>query len=448
MGLLRLIGNRDIEITVGKGSPGQKTLGLRNDKKNIQAAGFRYPINAALTPKFLQRRLLDANVKPTDDRTTVRQKLKGTPFNRTELDEVKDALAEFPAEARRRLIIRSDESAEGNGLLVSRKICFPSGFDTLDAIVTGIETAVTDIMVSEYTDQVRLYKKITETDTNTGVLIMPIYGEEFVDLESTSRSSRVEPVYGLNYLGPYNRRSLLAPFSEVIELDHLGIVHSDGTIVKIENNSLMELLHAITGLPPPRFRRSLVERIMRLVQRVGPRYLELVKDEWGSHDFVVVQSAPFSCPSIERPDSAKWKTDVRTKLAFGTARADISECRHMSFEISERGLDLDGLKAYDAAHKGYLLLAEKMTAGVILSMLYERLNIVNAGAIVIYQEETRRLTAFSHLGGFFRTLGIPILIIDNPPSFLEKARREHEIKVECAIYANQFERNGILSVSK
>jgi hypothetical protein len=451
MGLLKSIGKLDLELTVGAGQPGPKTRGLRNDKKDIQESGFHYPINIALTPAFLQRRLMDANVQPSDNREGALKKLDSVPFTDSERAEIARALQEFPPGARSRLIVRSDESAEGNGLMASVKL-FPK--DTIDALVTVIESVVARIMAGEYGNhQLDLYKKIAGIEGNTGILIMPIYGEAFQAFNFGKWKQVTSPAFGLNYLGPFNKKSLLSVFSEgdVLLSDQLAIENPDGTRRELENATLRDTLFAVGGLPPhPRYKRTLIDRISRFTRRAGPRYVEVVKDSWDKPEFVIVQSAPFSCPQIKKPSKKEWKTDIRANLAFGIATANTHECRHVNatFMIEGSKEEFEALKDYDTSHKGYLLAAEGMGAGMFLNMLYGNLNVSNAGAIVLVFDGQNKLMAFSHLGGFFRALGIPIIITAKEPSFMNELREKKEMNLECAVYSNQFDREGILALKR
>lgn len=453
MGLLKSIGKLDLEITVGAGQPGLKTLGLRRDKKDIRESGFHYPINAALTPAFLQRRLMDANIQPSDDYNSASEKLKRVPFTGSEKAEIMHALHELPPKARTRLIIRSDESAEGTGLMASRHI-FQEESAGMDALVTAVETAVAEVMASECgNNKLNLYKRIMGIEGNAGILIMPVYGESFVVSNSGQERKMIYPVFGLNYLGPYNRKSLLHIFANeyILGSEQLAIENPDGARREVGPSVLVNKLRPINGLPPyPRYRRSLIERVARLIRKVGSRYLEVVKDSWDKPEFVVVQSAPFSCPQIEKPGKKEWKTDVKTSLAFGISHANIHECRHVDLTFRMKGWkeEVEAFNEYDAMHKGYLLIEEGDTAGMLVDRLYGKLNLVNAGAILVYDTKLNTRMAFSHLGGFARALGIPILITDKPPSFMAALREKKEMNLECAVYSNQFDGEGILALRK
>ncbi|MFA6531039.1 MAG: hypothetical protein WCT31_04870 [Candidatus Micrarchaeia archaeon] len=448
MGLIRLIGNRDIEITVGQGKPGPKTLGLQRDKDNIHNAGFGYPINIALTPKFLQRRLLESDITSRDDSGVAQKKLEATPFTESERREIARALVEFPKEARTRLIVRSDESEDGTGIMRSNTIFFDEGASNMEKLVLQIEKEIAYLLAAESTNKARLYRALAGLTENMGVSIMPVYGEQFFDHDITRRSI-LSPVYGLEYLGPYNGRSLLSIFSSIFVAEDISMIFPDGTEQHLNHRSLRRRVCKINGNPPyPRVRRTEIEKINRLTRLTGPRYLELVKDEWGSPNFVVVQSAIFSPPNIEKPNKAHWKTDLQSPFAFGIASAFTHEVAYQNFTITKYGQSFSRLRNYDSNHRGYLLIVEGNTAGVLLDMLYNQFSIVNAGAVIVIDSRASRAGRFSHLGGFFRALGIPIIITDQPPSFMKELRKHREMELDCALYANQFEKCGIVATPR
>ncbi len=455
MGLVREIGKCQIEITVGKGLPGPKTLGLRNDRTDIQASGFHYPINVALTPQFLQRRLLEAGITVTDDRDNAFEKLKKVPFTEPERTELKRALLELPTEVRSRLIVRSDESAEGTGLLTSRRT---SETADVDSLILEIEKIAGEILSGEYGTLPKLYRKIVGMETNTGVSLMPFYGERFVDLETGRR--QISPVFGMNFLGLCTRRNLLSVSTTLSTIEQLALETPNGTRRPLESGQLLETLGTINRAPPyPRYRRSLRDRIMNLIERTGARYLEIVRDGWDTHDYVVVQSAPYSCPATKKPDRREYERVVKTKLAFGIASARIRECKYVHLELFGESMEaeLQALKEYDSthsdpAHKGYLLVINGLSVGMVPDLIYRKLMLANPGALLICAFGLgNKNMAFSHLGGFFRALGIPILIADEsdePSSFLRVLREKREMELDCLVYANQFERSGIVGIKR
>lgn len=419
---------------MGQGLPGPKTRRLREDMDKIWAAGFHRPMHIALTPQFLQRRLMDAGVRPEDDAEEVTVKLMKTSFSREDRKSIQDALMEFPEEARERLIVRSDESADGNGTMDSPR-SFRKGAK-ISEIIDGVEFSVAHVLATGHLDTAKAYKRRTGA-METGILMMPTYGEE---LHVVGWSNEIAPILELNYLGPHEGGFLLTAATSIIQ----------GSIVNAHENDIEAAARLIEGLedidsPRSELRKLLIERINRLTTLAGPRYLEIVADGVGQEELVVVQSAPFSCPHIEKPDLVGYKEDVRTNFVLSIASANTRGCRYLGVKPGEE-LDIRSLEEYDAAHTNYLLVAEGMRTPGLLKEIYVSV-VRNVGAIVIYREEPENPRGvLSHLGGHIRKLGIPVLIVSKPPSFIEELRKKGSTEHECAVYANQFEKEGMVAI--
>lgn len=175
------------------------------------------------------------------------------------------------------------------------------------------------------------------------------------------------------------------------------------------------------------------------MEKIGPHYLEIVRDGLEQPYYVVVQAAPFEPKKVEKPATPKKaEFSAETKHAFGT-KALVTDKIWFAEHRSPR---LDYLE-YAKQNKDYVLVINIREAGNFREF-WEPSDYANATAIVLMVEEDLVTPFGTHLGGGLRALDIPVIMINGePPAILNE-----RVNVRCTFYADEFKGKGAFALER
>ena len=446
-----------IQLTIGDGKPGGKTLALRNDADVIGRVGFNFPDNIAFTPQFYHRFLADSGALGARTYREVQQRVYEHNFSSSERSLIREAVQSLPGRTNG-IYVRSDDWPVGTGLWQSYLASAPPGND--GELVLRVEKALKFVLSSDFLPDVLAFKQKKGLTETVGVLLMPFFGYNIEIKGQTYRS----PGVVITYIGKVNGRQfsfrseglsglqiIETPFDTVLSKPFLDLSSGRKTNLDIP----AELAHRGTlDSEVPETGKSVQQMLNELLNQTGPRYLEIIKDD-SSPEWSIVQSAPFNIPAIERPEVPEDAKVASVKRLFGTGIVRGETIKYNALHIpnsypGEFGKPIPAIQEIDAfnkQHKDYLLIIQTSTIPDFSGHI-ELGNFSNASAVLLVVDEMLR-GAQGHLGGRFREFGIPILLaLDDKVNgnWLRSLRRNTQQNQKFVVYANEFNSDGFIAL--
>lgn len=383
-----------VELTIGDGKPAQKTLQYRAIKDKAIQSDFVYLDNVAFTPKFFRRFLERSGAFEGGSPNEISGMIAYERFTKSEknfLLEGWNSLQQSNAKVK----VRSDEpwAGPGTGLGLS-----------WNATENSLEQSVKSVLSSQFSSDVRAFKRLKGIDEDFGIMLMPL----------------VNAYASLNYLGKFNNRAI--------------VQYASGYSTKFIDTKTFE--GAVESAHFSGFDR----RISRLLELDGNCYLEAIQNEGSRQSsWTVVQHSPYALPMIQKPKFEPGSVLCATQKVIGTGLVETKGIRHVCHKTEYEDQE------FNAANKNYLLFIEHGCLEDFRQIPLDHYS--NAGAILVSVHMTEN-HPFSHVGGFLRELSIPFLIVDR--SFnndYDKMKKEllANPNAHLLIYANEFKREGIIS---
>ena len=391
-----------VELTIGDGKPAQKTLQYRAIKDKAIQSDFVYLDNVAFTPKFF-RKFLERSGAFEDERSNAAiYRIACEKFNQSEKAYIRAAWNSLQngKTAMAKVKVRSDEPWAGAGTGLGQ---------SCEATQESLETMIKDVLASQFSSDVRAFKKLKGITEDFGVMLMPLV-------------CATPSVNYLNYLGKFNGRAI--------------VQYTWGTGTKVSVTATFT--GSINAIQFPDFDR----RISKLLELGGNCYLEAIQNEASaSHGWTIVQYSPYSLPQVQKPVIEPGKLLLKTHTVIGAGLAETNGIMHLRHKAKYE------VQKFNATNKGHLFFAELSHLGDFKAIPLDHYS--NAGAILVSVHETEN-HPFSHVGGFMRELNIPLLVTER--SFNNSY---HEIEKKlCAnadarllVYANEFANEGSISAN-
>ncbi|MFA6530187.1 MAG: hypothetical protein WCT31_00515 [Candidatus Micrarchaeia archaeon] len=448
--------------TVGPGEVGPKSRSLRADMSAIQDvgknSGLFFPSHISVTPKLLQRFFMDSGALSAKSAKEAQKRLIKGKFTPAEIDEIKTALLgiyapyKFTDFGTNAFMVRSDDYPAGVGLWHSGAASVMDR--NIDHLVEQVLHQIRLILASDFRDDVAVFKAMKGITENPGAMIMPAFGARM----RLPYQDYVLPLYSMNYLViqgvgstvslghgigganaeyAYGGASAGEAFSSFIDLvkmfDGTLIRKRDGVLVKMNIRSIMDSCsNFLSGEDALVQELSPDRSIGALVHRLGSRYVELVNDdEDGIRNlWVVVQSAPVSYGPVTRP--AADKSSIVTN-AFGAVGTKVVSSGKLRYSPNHKPTAED--IAFNEGNEGYVLVIDASYANVFREWSLKYLS--NASAVILNVGDLSSSLA-SHLNGYLRALGIPVLTLELPGDLHKSLIREPIQNRNCLVYANEF----------
>ena len=463
--LARSSGHDTVEKTIGPGEVGRKTASLRRDRQAIEGSQLFYPPNVAITPGFFGRFLLASGALEAKDEAEAKARLMATDFTDEERQSIESAIVAFPEILRTTLMVRSDDYSRGVGLWHSGAVStdLENERRVVRDLVGKVEIQAKLVLASDLGDNVRTFKRIKSLNSNPGVLLMPAFGEVVYD-----SGLHLTPPLSMNYLGGPGVWSSLAgvgvgiggsndrfapktigtgiPFG-VMEV---GWPKSRWNAIKLDTGKieeinvegmLMQMGMAFQMFPDTFF--DLNKKLIELVGKIGPRYLEIVKDDLQRPIYVVVQSSPVEIRTVETPElSPTQEKQMETDKVMGSkvVRSDLVRYGELEPDLDQR--------EFNARNRGYILVVKIGNEHCDAFMERWQLDqFSNAGAIIMQVDEIFHPMG-SHVGGVIRELDIPVLAGRVFGPFMATLQQKRVAQVESIVYANEFEEQGFLATDQ
>ena len=326
------------EKTIGEGKPGLKTLALRADRAAIERSGLYFPSHASFTPKFFQRFLWESGALKANDHYEAQNKVGEGEFSPKEKQEIKEAILSLHPLLRSRLIVRSDDYAAGIGLGHTGPAVINTRYDVepdeLEKLVLLVEEQMKHVLIYDFEPGMCAFKEKKNIHENAGIILMPIFGV-------VSEEGIVPPI-SINFLGKVDGEALVSigagigganekldtlhglydeiPINRILRNRHL----THGKIAKpnstwFELGDISDIIRTCMDMNEwvPDLFSTINNMVDELIDEVGPRYLEIVRDDIQSPHWVVVQSAPFEPKIIEKPELGEGYSITETDQVVG-----------------------------------------------------------------------------------------------------------------------------------
>ncbi|MCX6769333.1 MAG: hypothetical protein NT051_01490 [Candidatus Micrarchaeota archaeon] len=193
------------------------------------------------------------------------------------------------------------------------------------------------------------------------------------------------------------------------------------------------------------FLNNLKENTVKINQQISAfasgrqLYAEFVMPCFDSTSLALVQSSPVKFISAEKPSVDGKSIIFEGNTVIGSTFVSTKKVRFAGATPTKEDI------IFNKENKGYLLVVSVPHA--LLRSKWELKHLYNAGAVVFCVGtepdilERDIINDFStHLGGYFRELGIPVLGVESEKAAGFKQRLGKES--ECLVFADEFSRNG------
>lgn len=457
--------NRElVQGTIGDGKPGPKTTALRNDRDGIVRAGAIYPDNVAITPHSFKHFLKESGALYAKSYPEAYSKLQQHPFSKSDKQTITDALMAFPEPLRYSLMVRGDDYSVGIGLghTGTASAISSMGFGELFSQVCY---EIKKVLASDFGPDMIVFKKKMGMKDNSGVLLMPIYGDrDYVGGENGEKL--ICPPLSINYIGKVGGKAIISVGGGIgganlkVHMPGYSSMHKVSREISKEmmehaiSHKMVggvseldgELNEAMTQFYPLAAADSLAERFMginaivdRIASNLGQRYLEIVMDDFLKPLWVVVQSAQVRINQITKPEVPKESLLADSLDVVGTGLKYTNQILFAGHTPTVMDI---GFNRYN---ENYLLVLDVHMASMI-NMGWSLSSFSNAGAVVM-EIGNAQYKLFSHLGGYFRELGIPVLSAKFDSKIKAQVGEKPYINRKCLVYANEFESEGFVAAA-
>ncbi len=446
-----------IRLAFGNGQLSPKALSLANDEANIRRADFGFPDKAAFNPNFFSKHLTESGALEAKTLEKANERVMKHQFDAERKEAIIAAAETFYKKGHRLLFSRTDDWDIGLGLTESA----PVRGRTVAELAESIERQFKKQLCSEFDPNVIAFRERKGTpDHRMGALLMPFYGER--TKMSKDGPEHTTTVFSINYFGKNPEgKALISVGGGLGGANHKYAEHYIGK--EISHESLSEAMckqmhwpdcsggagNYNLGVPSDLYaslllrlnaiRRDIDSKINSLIGLTGQRYLEIVSNGADDFNWMVVQSAPIEIVNAEKPDYEKKSILMSTEHVIGTniVKADKIRFKKQGFHPSNEDWE------YNKYNRNYLLVVEIPTAGGFRNE-WQLQHISNAAAILLVVGGVRQ-TFFSHLGGYYRELGIPVLagnIAFNQFRKLAGDNGEHKF----VVHVDEFAPEGFVAV--
>ena len=449
-----------IQNVFGGGKPNPKSQQLIDDAPKLFQSGLRIPDSNSFTPLFFRKLMSDSGALEAKNKRGAYM-LIATPLDAERKEELESALFSNSVFSENPLIIRLDDFSAGVGLSTSSVVPV---LDDRKQLLEQVEFRMKMVLSSAFSEDFQEFKsKKGLSEYESGILIMPVVGERFHDKDGLA----VAPPFSINYFGRDAHGNALISVGAGLDgannilmksvcrmvddhidssvLNHVAWAEtinsmSLGSGGKRYRNNKMNSLNAFTRnlQPIEACARKLTEMINSFIFSAGQRYLEIAGVAIREDFWAVVQSSQRAIPEIKKPEIADSSIIVRTPLVCGTKVAYAEKVR---FSRTEPGESEPGEedKAFNRENKDYLLVI-KVNLVEHFQYRWHLVHFSNASAIVLMVDEIRN-PLFSHLGGIFRELDIPVLACSQNKVNFDVAEGNNKFM----IYANEFRKEGFVA---
>lgn len=462
--------------TFGSGSPGPKTMGLRNDLVPIMDTGFGFSDHSSITPAFVRAYFERIGVYDAANNDEAKTRVIRGKFNKAEEELVLESVAALKDVLTGPLMVRSDEWGAGLGIWES-KIAYlrpgtrPDG-QTLHELVERVKRAMYEVFASEYNEGALEFKRIKGLTEPTGILLMPAEGAL---VNGKDGIVLFAPAISLNYLGrimekgafsfgpgfggandifsrgEIGTRICLSPGHFQFDKRWKGVIvggHKEEYTGYEWDSEFADAgqIYVANYYGKESEWEAINQMIEQLVSRVGPKYLEIINSRYEKPEWVIVQSAPFDYRQIDEPEMESDKKRLNTGMVCGTGMVQAERIAYFEMDVDLR----DKIAGYNSKNRNYVAVIEVSIPTELNELRLEHVS--NAKAIIV-QYYSRANSFHKHLRGWMRETGILMLAGEKSKDlnmfktgFIEQLRAHPEQEINCTVYADEFKQKGWLAV--
>lgn len=461
-------GHVPLALTIGAGQPGLKTLRLREIRNAAIRAGFHFPDHLSLTPRFFERFLWDCNVREAKNPYDAVQRIMDGHFADDEIDAICRGLRSFRPMLINHMLVRSDEWAGGLGFSHTGPAILPM---TMEAVLGGdvnpliahITGHIKRILAADYNKEMVLFRQRKGITENSGVILMPLYGEALTGLVAPILSVNAQGVVGRNVnisvgagFGGANNKHACSEIVPVYEIDHFvsnslrKIGHKKWDAVSLRGSQVVEdswepgMDSVLRFYPGERSAGKSIETMLRQLLLPCPAYVEFVRTDWVHPHYVLVQYAPFREAYSQAPRVEENSIVLKSKTTIGTKSA-VGDTIH--YLETAGGTEAHDHYLYNKRNSGYVAVVNARAAALFGENFSPSDFSNSLGIVIIVNEINGPLV--SHIGGGWRDLGIPVIAVEcmnAARELLDSLRANPTQARKCTLFADEFHSTGFLAV--
>jgi len=462
-------GHVPIQLTFGAGDVGLKSRRLRAIREAAVKAGFYYPDQLSFTPKFFERFLWECGATKTKLPHESKVRIFAGNFTDEEIKEITRAVLSFTPMLRNHLLVRSDECSAGVGFSHTGPATMDynlshekAGVDKIEPMLPFILAHMKKILAQDYSRNMLALRSRQNLSENSGVMLMPLYGEH--------RDGLVAPVLSFNIMGSAegqkicsvgagfggaNKRYAEFTAARLIDnfifesLDPLDLRGWDAVSIHnsrvISDNWSPNLGPVMRYYPLEQANGTSLENLVNNFFAIaGPHYIEVIRTDWIRPTYILVQASPFSNQKLEPPVPSPGSLVINTTHAVGTKIANADRVHYLpsAGEVAA----IPQMK-FNSANSGYIAIVRARSA-TIFDENFSPADFSNAAGIVLVINEMEYSFA-SHLGGGYKELGIPIIAIRYLDGDLKSSLEANpDQPLNCVIFADELNGRGSLEVKR
>jgi len=446
---------------IGQGEPGGKTVGLSNIRERAEKAGIPIPDFISMTPFCFEEILDKSGARKANNQFDAGGCLRKYDFSPELLNPLQENLALMAKNCGIidrlwwPLIVRSDDKGS-TGVWESVPVVVSS--DLNDSDMRIISCAMKNVLGSDFSYDAKEFRSKTNSQ-NIGVMIMPIAG----DAPWRMNGEFIAPHLSISYIGKVNDLSYVAAgpglgganlktnegavrlrtknLPDELFLQVLKGKNGDGDLFvsaltlsssKIEYKGFdrVELGKAKSLL------YEFALKIEQLVTGKLPLSLEFAWSAKNHPQGALLQSDELAIQKVTQPQAKNEDTLISTSSVIGTKLCSADKVKLVIGSMSDKDV------AFNRENNNYLLVID---IDDVKHGYWNLTGYSNAAALILQSDDGREISDYSHLGGMFRELGIPVLEgkFDHhkiPVSLHEKPVQD----IRAIVYVDEFRSEGPL----
>ncbi|MFA5929631.1 MAG: hypothetical protein WC861_02005 [Candidatus Micrarchaeia archaeon] len=456
---------------IGKGPIGPKAQCLVNDRERIIKAGIQFPQFVPITSEIFKEVAVESGASKAKNEIDAIQCLNQYKLSPALFSQISEHAISFDTQDNngRAVMVRNDDYALGLGLTYSGPAAI-TGEQDEKLFVSRVLQQLRRSWASCFSENFRIFAQMKSLADIGATMLMPVYGMAVIDEKDGSNGLLYTPI-SINFLGysgsssnktaifsvgagiggankpGFSKRFRGYGISEksvhdamVIALnDRAKSSHSGPRVLDMERSemaSLWQMLDKEVAIYDVNsFLRDLEKNTSALHLQLSnfssnaQRYAEFVMPEY-SPQLTCVQTSPVILEPATMPQVSGRSVILESDSVVGSTSISTRNVRFASKAPTE-----DDVR-FNRENNGYLLVID--VGGSSGNIKWELKHLYNAGAVVICVDQSKAswFEFSTHLDGYFRELGIPVLGADAESA--AAFRRKIGPASHCLVAADEF----------
>ena len=462
---------------IGKGSIGPKAKCLFDDKERILKAGIEFPKFIPITSDIFDEVAGESGALGAKSEIEALRCLNRYVLSPALFSQISEAALSFKKQSNggRAVIVRTDDYALGLGLTYSGGAAITFEQDE-KLFVSRILQQLRRSWASCLSENFQIFAQMKGLTEIGATVLMPVFGAPVMQRKDAVNDMLYTPI-SINFLGYFgdflkktaifsvgagiggaNRQTCSTRFRGT-EIKSSVLVHSlehaspcaarradentprvlDMTNSRMAPSTVKLNVDMIKLMTVP-FYRNLDENTREINNQVScfasdaQRYAEFVVPSFDSPQLTIVQTSPVHLTPARKPNINGKSIILESKFVVGSSSVSTINVRFAGSTPTKEDV------SFNKENKNYLLVIDSGISS--WHFKWELKHLHNAGAVVICvnQPQASYFDFSTHLSGYFRELGIPV--IGAGAESAAAFRKKIGPASHCLVFADEFSSNG------